>query len=159
DGRHVISRIRMRRGFFCATDRWPGTAGVLPVFPLRQPHSGGEGSPRLRDRALPACGAPPNGLIQPAGLGALVTTTSEPIFNIPGIVLAIIAVCALVLAGETYLLTDDRANNAFLYCFGFVPARYDGASLPAGMCPLGTGAELWTFVTYAFIHGDTTHLA
>ncbi len=85
--------------------------------------------------------------------------TSEPIFNIPGFVLAIIAICALVLAGETYLLTDDRENTAFLYCFGFVPARYDGVALPAGMCPLGTGAEIWTFVTYAFIHGDMTHLA
>ena len=27
------------------------------------------------------------------------------------------------------------------------------------MCPLGTGAEVWTFVTYAFLHGDITHLA
>lgn len=86
------------------------------------------------------------------------TKTSEPIFNIPGIVLAIIAICALVLAGETYLLTDDDANNAFLYCFGFVPARYDGSLLAEGL-PGGAGATIWTFVTYAFIHGDATHLA
>lgn len=86
------------------------------------------------------------------------TRSSEPIFNIPGIVLTIIAICALVLAGETYLLADDDANNAFLYCFGFVPVRYDG-SLLAGSLPGGAGATIWTFVTYAFIHGDATHLA
>ncbi len=93
-----------------------------------------------------------------AAVGAAVRRTSEPIFNIPGFVLGIIAICALVLAGQTYLLTGDRENAAFLYCFGFVPARYDGAPLPAALCPLGTGAEVWTFVSYAFIHGDITHL-
>jgi membrane associated rhomboid family serine protease len=109
------------------------------------------GRRRLRRRA-----EQPNCLLS-AAFGALVTTTSEPIFNVPGFVLAIIAICALVLAGQTWLLTDDD-NTAFLYCFGFVPARYDGTPIPAGLCPRGTGAEAWTFVTYAFIHGDITHL-
>jgi membrane associated rhomboid family serine protease len=85
-------------------------------------------------------------------------TNREPIFNVPGFVLAIIAICALVLAGETFLLTDDE-DDAFVYCFGFLPARYDGTSLPPGLCPRGSGAEIWTFVTYAFLHGDATHLA
>lgn len=80
---------------------------------------------------------------------------SEPIFDIPGVVLAIIAVCALVLAGQTFLL-DDAGNTAFTYCFGFVPARYEGAPIP---CPGGSGAESWSLVTYAFLHGDITHLA
>jgi membrane associated rhomboid family serine protease len=84
-----------------------------------------------------------------------VSRTSEPLFNVPGVVLAIIAICALVLAGQTYLLTD-RDNRAFLYCFAFVPARYGGVDIP---CPLGAGDDVWTFVTYAFLHGDITHLA
>jgi membrane associated rhomboid family serine protease len=88
--------------------------------------------------------------------GAFVTKTSEPLFNVPGVVLAIIAICALVLAGETWLVIDDRS---FVACLGFVPARYDGATLPRWMCPPGTGAEVWSFVTYAFLHGDVTHLA
>jgi membrane associated rhomboid family serine protease len=87
-----------------------------------------------------------------------VNRTSEPIFNIPGVVLAIIGICALVLAGETFLLSpeDDRE---FLRSFSFVPARYDGSSLltPEDL-PGGDGADIWTFVTYAFIHGDITHL-
>jgi membrane associated rhomboid family serine protease len=88
--------------------------------------------------------------------GAFVTRTSEPLFNVPGVVLAILGICALVLAGQTYLLMDDRS---FVSCFGFVPARYNGAALPAWMCPSGSGAEMWSFVTYAFLHGDATHLA
>jgi membrane associated rhomboid family serine protease len=86
-----------------------------------------------------------------------VTKTSEPIFNVPSIVLAIIGVCALVLAGEEFLLTNDE-DITFLYCFGFVPARYDGSLLSAEALPGGLGAGIWTLVTYAFIHGDVTHL-
>src|SRR5262245_66424717 len=48
-------------------------------------------------------------------------------------------------------------NDVFLYSFGFVPARYDGSPLPARI-PHVAGAEIWTFVTYAFIHGDIFHL-
>jgi membrane associated rhomboid family serine protease len=29
----------------------------------------------------------------------------------------------------------------------------------ASPCPLGPGADVWSFVTYAFLHGDATHLA
>ncbi len=86
------------------------------------------------------------------------TKTSEPIFNVPGIVLAIIAICALVRAGEEFLLTTE-ADLRFLLCFGFVPARFDSSSLlSSGVLPCGIGANVWTFVTYAFIHGDITHL-
>jgi membrane associated rhomboid family serine protease len=87
-----------------------------------------------------------------------VIKTSEPIFNVPSIVLAIIAICALVRAGEEFLLTSEE-DVTFIYCFGFVPARYDSSLLPIGVVvPGGFGAAIWTFVTYAFIHGDITHL-
>ena len=79
-------------------------------------------------------------------------------FDVPGVVLGIVAICALVLAGQTFLL-DDADNTAFTYCFGFVPARYDGTPMPAAWCPSGTGAEAWSFLTYAFLHGDVAHLA
>jgi membrane associated rhomboid family serine protease len=90
--------------------------------------------------------------------GALVTRSSEPIFNVPAIVLAIIAICALVLAGESLLLSQEE-DIAFLYYFAFIPARYGGSLLPVEKFPGGVGAQIWTFVTYAFIHGDITHLA
>ena len=85
------------------------------------------------------------------------TRSSEPIFNVPAIVLAIIGIFVLVQGGEQLLLSSEE-DIAFLYYFAFIPARYD-SSLPAGSFPGGVGAEIWTFVTYAFIHGDITHLA
>jgi membrane associated rhomboid family serine protease len=86
-----------------------------------------------------------------------VTRTSEPIFNVPAIVLAIIGICVLVLVGEEFLLSSEE-DIAFLYYFAFVPARYGKSLLPTGGFPGGAGADVWTFVTYAFIHGDITHL-
>jgi membrane associated rhomboid family serine protease len=91
-------------------------------------------------------------------LGAFVNKNSEPIFNIPGIVLAIIGICALVRAGEEFLLTN-KEDITFIYCFGFVPARYSSLLLPAGPLPGGAGATIWSFATYAFVHGDISHLA
>jgi membrane associated rhomboid family serine protease len=87
-----------------------------------------------------------------------VNKTSEPIFNVPAIVVAIVGICVLVLVGEHLLLSNEDDNIVFLYSFGFVPARYGNPLVPAGSFPGGTGADVWTFVTYAFIHGDVTHL-
>ncbi len=90
-------------------------------------------------------------------LGALVTRTAEPIFNVPAIVLAIVGICVLVRAGEELLLSNEE-DIAFLYYFAFIPARYDSSLLPPGSFPGGVGAQIWTFVTYAFLHGDNSHL-
>jgi membrane associated rhomboid family serine protease len=87
-----------------------------------------------------------------------VTRTSEPILNIPAVVVAIIVLFVLIYAGENYLLTDQQ-DARFVYTFAFVPARYDSSSLPAGAIPGGVGADVWTFVTYAFLHGDLLHIS
>jgi membrane associated rhomboid family serine protease len=89
--------------------------------------------------------------------GACVTRSSEPVFNIPPVVLAILAVCVLVYAGEALLLTE-REDFEFVYFFGFVPARYDPDLWGANLFPGGIGATIWTFLTYAFLHGSTLHL-
>jgi membrane associated rhomboid family serine protease len=44
----------------------------------------------------------------------------------------------------------------FLLWFAFIPARYETAVVAY---PGGLGADIWSFVTYAFIHADVTHLA
>lgn len=82
---------------------------------------------------------------------------SEPIFNIPPVVLATIAACVFVHTVRTLALTPEQ-DIEFLLQFAFIPARYDPSLLPQGMFPGGLGAEVWTFVTYAFIHGDLMHL-
>ena len=80
----------------------------------------------------------------------------EPLFNIPPVIVALLAVLALVHAVRTYLLTDQQ-DMEFLLTFAFIPARYDTSIVLGGVLPGGFGAELWTFVTYALIHADWTH--
>ena len=48
--------------------------------------------------------------------------------------------------------------SQLLLLFSFIPARYDATVLAQGRCRAGSAREIWTFVTYALIHGDWTHL-
>jgi membrane associated rhomboid family serine protease len=78
-------------------------------------------------------------------------------FNVPMVVLAIIVLLAGIQALFVLVLTPQQANE-FLLLFSFIPARYDAAGLAAESWTHGWGAAGWTFVTYAFIHGDLGHL-
>jgi membrane associated rhomboid family serine protease len=80
----------------------------------------------------------------------------EPLFNIPTIILAVLAALALVHVLRTMALTNEQ-DVEFLLTFAFIPARYDTSMVLGGALPGGFGAELWTFVTYALIHADWTH--
>ncbi len=80
----------------------------------------------------------------------------EPLFNIPTVIVALIAVLAGLHGIRTLLLSDDQ-NIEFLLTFAFIPVRYDGSVLPGGALPGGFGAEVWTFVTYSLIHADWMH--
>jgi len=86
-----------------------------------------------------------------------VTRRSEPIFNVPAAVIALVVMCVVVHLARVYVLTEDE-NIDFLLTFAFIPARYDPSLVVEGGLPGGWGANVWTFVTYAFIHGDITHL-
>jgi membrane associated rhomboid family serine protease len=78
----------------------------------------------------------------------------EPIFNVPRVVVATVAVLVLVHAVRVVLFTDDQ-DAAVILTFAFIPARY-GAD--AGVLPGGFGVDVWTFFTYAFLHADLMHL-
>jgi membrane associated rhomboid family serine protease len=80
----------------------------------------------------------------------------EPAFNIPPVVLAVLAVLVIVHLARTLLLNEQQ-DIEFLLNFAFIPARYDSSFVLGGALP-GGGAELWTFVTYAFIHANWMHL-
>jgi membrane associated rhomboid family serine protease len=80
----------------------------------------------------------------------------EPLFNIPPVIVAVLAVLALVHAVRTYVLTSEQ-DMEFLLTFAFIPSRYDTSAVLGGVLPGGFGAELWTFVTYAAIHADWMH--
>jgi membrane associated rhomboid family serine protease len=82
-----------------------------------------------------------------------VTQRSEPIFNVPPVVIATIAVLVFVHAVRTLALTQEQ-DDQFLSLFAFIAARYDAiASFPGGF-----GAALWTFFTYGFIHASLIHI-
>ena len=82
---------------------------------------------------------------------------SEPIFNVPAIVIATIGVLVLVHAFRMFVLSDEQ-DVQFVLAFAFIPARYGGDLAVAGLLPGGFGADLWTFFTYAFLHADLMHL-
>jgi membrane associated rhomboid family serine protease len=80
----------------------------------------------------------------------------EPLFNIPPVVVAVLAVLVLIHAMRT-LMFSEQQDIEFLLSFAFIPARYDNSVVLGGALP-GGGADVWTFVTYALIHADWTHL-
>ena len=83
----------------------------------------------------------------------------EKAFNVPAVVLGALVVLGLVHAVFTLALTSDEATQALLL-FAFIPARYDSGMLPPNVeWPGGWAADVWTFVTYALLHGDISHLA
>ena len=85
------------------------------------------------------------------------TQRSEPMFNVPPVVLATVAVLVLVHALRTLVMTDAE-DLRFLLTFAFIPARYDTNLVVGGSLPGGFGADIWTFFTYAFIHADLLHI-
>lgn len=83
-------------------------------------------------------------------------STREPAFNIPGILLAVLALLMAVHVLRQLLPLDMDAWA--IWTFGFVPARFDAS--PGGLSPFpgGSGALVWSFVTYALLHADFSHL-
>jgi membrane associated rhomboid family serine protease len=80
----------------------------------------------------------------------------EPIFNIPSVVIAVLAVLVIIHLVRTLLLNEQQ-DIEFLLSFAFIPARYDSSFVLDGALP-GGGADVWTFVTYALIHANWMHL-
>jgi len=80
--------------------------------------------------------------------------SSEPIFNVPRSVTLLLALLILVQAVRDFILSDEQFEQLLLF-FSFIPARYDRGFDPL---PGGLAADMWTFVTYAFLHGSWLHL-
>lgn len=80
----------------------------------------------------------------------------EPILNVPAVVVAVLVVLGLIHAVREYVLSD-ATDATLVWTLAFVPARYDTTVLTEGVYPGGSGAEIWTFFTYALLHADWTH--
>lgn len=78
-----------------------------------------------------------------------------PAFNVPGIVLGLIAVYFAVHAVRVFAL-DPLTDSFVLVDFAFIPGCYRAvAEFCAYQRP---GAGIWSPLTYSFLHGDWMHL-
>ena len=78
----------------------------------------------------------------------------EPMFNVPGVVLAVIAVLIGVQVAR-YVMPEEW--SAWLtIALAFIPARY--SNFPEAI-PGGDVASVTSFLTYALVHADVVHLA
>jgi membrane associated rhomboid family serine protease len=81
----------------------------------------------------------------------------ERMLNVPAAMVVLLAVLALVQLLLMFALTAEQTTE-FLLLFAFIPARYDFSVLSDVAWPGGWAADIWTFVTYALIHANFTHL-
>ena len=79
----------------------------------------------------------------------------EPILTLPGALTAYIAL--LVVIHLARMLLPKDIDNLVVEMFGFIPRRYDSTLLVASF-PGGSGAKLWTFVTYSLLHANLSHI-
>lgn len=75
----------------------------------------------------------------------------EPVFNLPGIVIAFITICVVGYFASSYLL-DDRQYFWLLLHAAFIPVLYSG-EIPLDFYPVAGP------VTYSLMHGSVAHLA
>jgi membrane associated rhomboid family serine protease len=71
---------------------------------------------------------------------------------VPAPVAFLIALLAIVHVLRSLLGRDAMFD--VLYRFAFIPARYSNSDFYPG----GTGAEIWSVLSYAFLHADLVHL-
>ncbi|BDA84923.1 rhomboid family intramembrane serine protease [Aureimonas sp. SA4125] len=80
---------------------------------------------------------------------------NPPAFNVPGVVLAAILAFTLVQALRSFVLTPD-SDDWLITEFSFVAACYsENCAEFFGRDP---GAQFWSPLSYAFLHGDWMHL-
>jgi membrane associated rhomboid family serine protease len=78
----------------------------------------------------------------------------EPILTLPGPLTAYVALLAVI---HLRVLLPPEMENWTIDVFGFIPKRYDSTLLAIDF-PGGTGAKVWTFVTYSLLHANLSHI-
>jgi membrane associated rhomboid family serine protease len=81
-------------------------------------------------------------------------TPREPILTLPGALTAYILLLAVI---HLRVLLPLEWENWTIDVFGFIPKRYDQTLLAIDF-PGGTGAKVWTFVTYSLLHANLSHI-
>ena len=78
----------------------------------------------------------------------------EPILTLPGALTAYVLLIAII---HLRVLLPPDLENWTVDVFGFIPKRYDSTLLNLDF-PGGSGAKVWTFVTYSLLHANLTHI-
>jgi membrane associated rhomboid family serine protease len=78
----------------------------------------------------------------------------EPILTLPGALTAYVALLAVI---HLRVLLPPDLDYWTIEVFGFIPKRYD-SSLLATPFPGGSGAKIWTFLTYSLLHANLSHI-
>jgi membrane associated rhomboid family serine protease len=82
------------------------------------------------------------------------STGRQSVFNLPPVLVAMIAVLFAVHAVREYILGAEAAVE-FLLALAFIPIRVVDPDI---LLPGGAGARIWSFVSYALLHADWAHL-
>jgi membrane associated rhomboid family serine protease len=80
-----------------------------------------------------------------------VQRASEPAFNLPSGLVAILVLLVAIHAVRSYLLPAGL-DDELIFNFAFLPARYDQPLADQSL------AWLWSPITYSFLHGSWEHL-
>ena len=78
----------------------------------------------------------------------------EPILTLPGPLTAYVLLIAII---HLRVLLPVEWQDWTIDVFGFIPKRYD-SNLMDVTFPGGSGAKVWTFVTYSLLHANLTHI-
>ncbi|MEO8317029.1 MAG: rhomboid family intramembrane serine protease [Bradyrhizobium sp.] len=78
----------------------------------------------------------------------------EPILTLPGALTAYVVLIAVI---HLRVLLPPELENWTIDVFGFIPKRYDSTLLDITF-PGGSGAKVWTFVTYSLLHANLSHI-
>jgi len=82
---------------------------------------------------------------------------SEPMFNVPGVIVALIG--SFIVVHLIQVMAGRQVYEWILLRFAFTGARIIPAPELQGMVlPGGPGATVWTFFTHMFLHGSWMHL-
>ncbi|MGZ5925027.1 MAG: rhomboid family intramembrane serine protease [Rhizomicrobium sp.] len=79
----------------------------------------------------------------------------EPILTLPGALTAYVLLLAVIHAVRMLLPYD--IDDTVIQMFGFIPKRYDSTLLAIDF-PGGTGAKVWSFVSYSLLHANVSHI-
>ena len=80
----------------------------------------------------------------------------EPLFNLPGVIVVLVGLMLGIHALRGLL--PEELDLWVIAAFAFVPERFSSPETTGFVFPGGVFAEVWSFVSYAFLHGDWGHV-